>query len=114
MAATTRLYQRKGLRVCWEESNRIAAEPADAQPIARAVRNFVRAENFFDFGRVNDDCLLRSLALQRFLRGAGFGTRHVIGVRVYPFAAHAWVEHDGTPIFNELSTTQTYTSILAC
>ena len=56
---------------------------------------FGRAENFFVVRRAPDDCLVRSLSLYRFLREAGSRAEHVIGVRRFPFQAHAWVECAG-------------------
>lgn len=43
-------------------------------------------------------CLEQSLALYYFLRCAGIGARLRLGVKPYPFEAHAWVEHDGMPV----------------
>lgn len=43
-------------------------------------------------------CLERSLALYWQLRGRGVAVRFRMGVQMYPFAAHAWVEHRGAPI----------------
>jgi hypothetical protein len=45
-------------------------------------------------------CLPRSLALANALRSAGGAARLVIGVRLNPFAAHAWVQ-DGTIVLND-------------
>src|SRR3954471_8867651 len=55
-------------------------------------------------------CLMRSLVLTRLLASRGIETRLVIAVRPGDaFAAHAWVEHEGTallpgrtPSFQEL------------
>lgn len=57
---------------------------------AKAV--FLRAERFIVSRRGMEDCLPRSLALFVFLRALGFEVRHCIGIRCFPFAAHAWVE----------------------
>ena len=45
-------------------------------------------------------CLKESLVLLRMLRGRGVTSRLCLGVRKSGgrFAAHAWVEHDGTPL----------------
>jgi hypothetical protein len=113
MVKTSLLHRRAGLRTCWEVSN---SPPAPVRrslkSVDATVRNFVQAENLFDFGRYNEDCLLRSLSLQRFLRSAGYASEHVIGVKIYPFNAHAWVEYQGEPIFNDIATTSTYARIL--
>jgi hypothetical protein len=43
-------------------------------------------------------CLQRSLVLSELLARRGISATLVIGVRPDPFAAHAWVEHDGRPL----------------
>jgi hypothetical protein len=43
-------------------------------------------------------CLQRSLLLYWYLRGSGVAVRYRMGVQMYPFLAHAWVEHRGEPI----------------
>jgi len=63
--------------------------------LRRAMRAFALAENFFHLWRAPDDCLPRSLALFRFLYSLGLPVEHHIGVRLFPFMAHAWVECQG-------------------
>ncbi len=63
--------------------------------LERSVSAFSRAENFFLIKNAPKDCLPRSLALFRFLRSAGLPVEHCIGVRRFPFQAHAWVEYHG-------------------
>lgn len=48
-----------------------------------------------------DRCLNDSLALVAFLAREGIASRWVIGVRVQPFGAHAWVQVDGL-VLNDL------------
>jgi hypothetical protein len=43
-------------------------------------------------------CLERSLMLYWHLRRAGVPVRFRMGVQMYPFLAHAWVEHRGRPV----------------
>jgi hypothetical protein len=43
-------------------------------------------------------CLTTSLVLTALLARRGIPARVVIGVRPDPFAAHAWVEHQGRPL----------------
>jgi hypothetical protein len=43
-------------------------------------------------------CLERSLMLYWHLRRAGVVVTYRMGVQMYPFLAHAWVEYDGVPI----------------
>lgn len=43
-------------------------------------------------------CLERSLVLYYGLRRRGVAVALRLGVRAYPFAAHAWVELEGSPV----------------
>jgi hypothetical protein len=43
-------------------------------------------------------CLERSLMLYWYLGRAGVPARYRMGVQMYPFLAHAWVEYRGVPI----------------
>jgi hypothetical protein len=43
-------------------------------------------------------CLERSLLFYWYLRRAGVPVRFRMGVQMYPFLAHAWVEHGGRAI----------------
>jgi hypothetical protein len=46
-------------------------------------------------------CLRRSLVLTQLLARRGISTRLVIGARTAPdFLAHAWVEHEGSPVLS--------------
>ena len=46
-------------------------------------------------------CLRRSLVLTQLLARRGISARLVIGARTAPdFLAHAWVEHEGTPVLS--------------
>lgn len=47
-------------------------------------------------------CLERSLVLHHLLRRKGVPAGLRMGVRAFPFEAHAWVEHDGAPV-NEVA-----------
>jgi hypothetical protein len=48
-------------------------------------------------------CLRRSLVLLRLLTRRGISASLVIAARTDPeFLAHAWVEHDGTPVLSPL------------
>lgn len=77
----------------------------------RVLSAFARAENFYVSGRAPLDCLPRSLALTRFLRCTGWPAEHVLGVRLYPFEAHAWVEVDGEPVNERLDINDIYSVI---
>jgi hypothetical protein len=43
-------------------------------------------------------CLEQSLALYFFLRRSGVAARLRLGVKAYPFEAHAWIEVNGVPV----------------
>jgi hypothetical protein len=57
---------------------------------ARVVAGHRRVGGWFAYR--GHDCLPRSLALARALRMTGFDADLCIGVRTFPFGAHAWVE----------------------
>ena len=73
--------------------------PAAVRPslafLASVVRKVDTAAAFFP-GRAL--CLEQSMALYLCLRRAGVPVELRIGVQPYPFAAHAWVEHEGKPV----------------
>lgn len=53
-------------------------------------------------------CLERSLALFVLLRCMGTEATLRLGVRAYPFAAHAWIEHGGEPVNENRETLAAY------
>ncbi len=85
-----------GLRSQWPA----AAQPAtnslqEARRLGRAVGRLL--------AHVPGDtrCLVRSLVLTRLLASRGIEAKLVIGARTTPdFLAHAWVEHDGSPVLD--------------
>ena len=99
LAATKFSLTRHGFGPTYQ---RYASLPAgrELSPLDTALSAFTRAENFWLVRRAPNDCLERSLALYRFLRFANFPAEHVIGVRRFPFAAHAWVECEGVPLLD--------------
>jgi hypothetical protein len=97
--ATQRALARDGFKATYERYARLPAGPEHVG-LDAALAAFGRAEHFFLMRRAPDDCLARSLALYRFLRSAGVAAEHVIGVRRFPFGAHAWVECDGAPLLD--------------
>lgn len=97
--ATRRLLARSGFAKVYEIHSRL--RPAQSPPdwrspsLSTAIRAFRRAENFFPIREAPHDCLPRSLALHRFLLSLGIKAEHRIGVRHFPFEAHAWTEVAG-------------------
>lgn len=96
---TSRTLAKEGFARTYEAYSGFAQPSAAAAEshalISRAERAFRRAENFFLLRKAPRDCLPRSLALYRFLLSAGIPAEHVIGIQMYPFQAHAWVECQG-------------------
>ncbi len=64
--------------------------------VERGARSVAVAAAFFPGRAV---CLEQSLALYLLLRRRGHPAVLKIGVQPYPFEAHAWVEIDGRPVF---------------
>ncbi|SRR5579871_77489 len=93
---------RHGFRATYERYS-VLALGSDGPTIESLMAAFTRAENFFVSRRAPGDCLLRSLALYRYLRSANVEAEHVIGVRRFPFNAHAWVEFHGLPLLDNSS-----------
>jgi hypothetical protein len=92
---------RRGFSAAYRSRTDPPADPVnpDARaPVDSVVATFAAAENLYPTPAAPLDCLPRSLALTRFLRTSGWPAEHVIGVAMYPFKAHAWVEVNGTPI----------------
>jgi hypothetical protein len=58
-----------------------------------------------------DACLPASLALARALTRAGTAYALVVGVKLNPFAAHCWVEEEGTVLNDDLETVRSFTPI---
>ncbi len=101
LAAADLALKTLGLRRSVRLARRLA-KPAGAAALATAPRVVVdtakqvaTAAAFYP-GRAQ--CLEQSLALFLLLRRRGVPAELRIGVQPFPFAAHAWVEHDGRPI----------------
>lgn len=76
-----------------------------AHMIARynASRRFISAQ---------DECLRWSIAMVRYLRRSRYFPDLVLGVRMMPFAAHAWVQDGGTVLNDTVEYVSAYTPIL--
>jgi prolyl oligopeptidase len=59
-------------------------------------------------------CLQRSAAAACLLRGNGIPAELVIGVRHWPFCAHAWVEVSGRVVNDKPSIIETYAVMDRC
>ncbi|MEN6615032.1 MAG: lasso peptide biosynthesis B2 protein [Syntrophorhabdus sp.] len=105
LARTTLSLSRKGFFKTYTDALNIPALYAvtdrDSRTVERAVSAFSRAENFFHLKKAPLDCLPRSLALFVFLRTSGLPAEHCIGVRQFPFTAHAWTECNGHVVHDD-------------
>ncbi|NIJ63162.1 hypothetical protein FHR20_000093 [Sphingomonas leidyi] len=59
-----------------------------------------------------DQCLPRALAARRMCNRHGLGAALVLGVRLTPFAAHAWVQAGDAVVVGDLEQVRLYTPIL--
>ena len=59
-----------------------------------------------------DRCLHDSLTLVTFLAGERISAHWVIGVRISPFAAHSWVQHDDVVLNDQHERVRAYRPIL--
>jgi len=60
----------------------------------------------------HEQCLSNSIALLHFLRKRGFVPSLVVGVKMSPFAAHAWVQHETVVLADDIDKIRHYTPIL--
>ena len=74
--------------------------------VERAAHSVAVAAAFFPGRAV---CLEQSLALYVLLRRRGHPAELKIGVQPYPFEAHAWVEIEGRPLFENEDALSKYT-----
>jgi hypothetical protein len=61
----------------------------------------------------HESCLFRSLLLVRYLHVFGIPADWEFGVRLAPFCAHCWVEHEGIVLNDHQDTVLSYTKILS-
>jgi hypothetical protein len=84
--------------------------PADAPEVARAVAMA------FDWSarllRSHDQCLPRSIAVTRRLAACGVKADLVIGVSLFPFAAHSWVQLGSLVVNDRVDGVRHFTPIL--
>jgi hypothetical protein len=100
LISTRRALAREGFARTYDRyaAFSVASSKPDLDGLLKA---FSRAEHVFITQRAPRDCLVRSLSLFRFLRSANVSVQHVIGVRRFPFGAHAWVEYNGAPMLDD-------------
>ncbi len=90
----------------WRRLGERAAGPGLApDEVERAAYHVAVAAAFFPGRAV---CLEQSLALYVLLRRRGVPAELRLGVQVYPFYAHAWVELDGRPVNEDQETVEKF------
>ncbi|MEM9433948.1 MAG: lasso peptide biosynthesis B2 protein [Pseudomonadota bacterium] len=86
--------------VAWARQHR--RPPAERAPdLAKLLSVFRTAEGVFPSKLGDEDCLPRSLALYAYLLRYGVNAEHHIGVKRFPFEAHAWVSCDDALILED-------------
>lgn len=58
-----------------------------------------------------DNCLPRSLAFLWLCQRRGYRPKLVVGVRIQPFAAHAWIQDDGVVLNDSVDNVRLYKPI---
>lgn len=89
-----------------------ACAPKGASDPARIQSEAAAFQHCSLLVRSHDQCLARSLALVRRLAAQRERANLVIGVRVRPFSAHAWVQKDDLLLNESCDAVRGYTSIL--
>lgn len=92
-------------KVPWPRSGRV-----DLDDIQATVSAFESSNRFM---RSHDQCLPRSLAMARYLAARNLPAELIIGVKLRPFAAHAWVQAGPWLLNDRIDTIRAFTPILA-
>lgn len=80
----------------------------DAEAVAAAARQFWTVGAWLP---VEGECLVRSAMLVAFLRRMGLSADWVFGVRLWPFAAHCWVQLDDVCLNDDVERLWPYTPL---
>lgn len=83
--------------------------PVDPAAVEAAARRFWRLATWLPIEGV---CLTRSAMLAAFLRRGGLRADWVFGVRLWPFAAHCWLQQDDVCLNDDVERLVAFTPIL--
>lgn len=99
-----------GPTVAWARrlGSRAAGAGLAPDQVERTAYHVAVAAAFFPGRAV---CLEQSLALYLLLRRRGVPAELRLGVQVYPFYAHAWVELHGEPVNEDRETVETFRAL---
>lgn len=89
--------------------NRDRSLPGNHPTAERAVTRYAASRRFIS---AQDECLRWSIAMVRYLGQRHFYPDLVLGVRMMPFAAHAWVQDGETVLSDTAEYVSAYTPIL--
>lgn len=92
-------------RIAWPRTDNV-----DLEAIKTTVTAFEATSRLL---RSHDACLSRSVALAGYLAARGLPADLVIGVRMRPFCAHAWVQSGRWLLNDRIDAVRSYTPILA-
>ena len=111
LAVRARLKARGfGPTVAWARraAGRVRGAGLAPAQVERAAYHVAVAAAFFPGRAV---CLEQSLALFLLLRRRGVPAELRLGVQVYPFYAHAWVEVGGEPVNEDPETVENFRAL---
>lgn len=93
-----------------EQSKSKAEASADRRPLSPPdLMAFLAARKWIS---TQDQCLRNALALVRYMARRRYFPELVVGVRMRPFHAHAWVQDGDLVLNDEVDTVVNYTPIL--
>jgi hypothetical protein len=99
------LVPRHGLAEALCAMQRIRKSSLTEPEAARVLGSVLQTYHWIrlPFAQGTGDCLKRSLSLTAVLRSRGIDAALCLGVRKFPFSAHAWVEVGDTVVNESLS-----------
>lgn len=105
----TRAFRRRALMELVSRSAAPSAGAVSAEPLARTYAAFDAVLPWVPF---EGQCLQRAYMLSRHLRRQGHAADWILGVRTWPFLAHAWVQAGSVVVGDSLERIRGFTPIL--
>jgi Transglutaminase-like superfamily len=89
-------------------------QPPSPDAAARTIREIRRAIQIASkfYYRSRKHCLPSAMLAYFLMKKRGLPVDLCLGVKKYPFRAHAWVEHDGQLVFTSPADIKKYTVIM--